>query len=242
MSHTLPDYTTKYKLAKIFGNVDNAELGARINGLSTMDRRGNVIWWDDFEGGASIKWGVSADGLGTATVSATKSWMGSQSMKTVTDAALGSVTYLDKSFSLPLERRLGVEFMFRIESGKPSVLIYWVGFTGTESFMAQVYYDFNLDKLYYQDAAWAWIELTKVDGTVFTHQAWCFMKLVIDWTAKEYVRFIFGASEYDLSGIPLRSGASATKRRTDVNIWNRCETAAAATVYFDNFILTQNEP
>lgn len=242
MAHTLPDYTTKYKLAKIFGNVDNAELAARINGLSTLDRRGNVVWWDDFEGGASLKWGVFADGVGTATVSTDRAWMGSQSMKLTTAAVIGNVVDLDKSFSLPIERKLGVEFMFHIASGKPTILIYWVGFTGTTYFLAQVQYDFNLDKIYYYNSGSAWIELPKVDGTVTTHESWCLMKLVIDWTTKEYVRFIFGGSEYNLSGLSLKTGASATARRTDVLIYNRAETAAAATVYIDNFIFTQNEP
>jgi hypothetical protein len=73
-------------------------------------------------------------------------------------------------------------------------------------------------------------------------EPWYYMKLVIDWDASEYVRFIFGGTTYDLAGIPMRTGASATERHIRVILFNIANTAAVSTVYFDNFIFTQNEP
>ncbi|GAH58675.1 unnamed protein product, partial [marine sediment metagenome] len=49
MVHTLPDYSTKYKMTNLFGNLDNSELAARIKPLSMLDRAGHLIWYDDFE-------------------------------------------------------------------------------------------------------------------------------------------------------------------------------------------------
>jgi len=242
MAHTLPDYTTKYRLDKIFSSVDTNELGARTEALSTLDRRGNLVWCDDFEAAAAAKWSQSISAGGTAAVSTERSWRGNQSMKTVTHTDIGDNVCLGKVFCLPVERRLGFEFMFCITSGAPVTLLYIVGYTGTAYFMAQIQYDHNLQKLYYYNSSSSWVELTRYDSTVTLLEPWFYMKLVLDWDLKEYVRFIFGGTEYNLSGISMKTGANATLKHVEVLLYNRAETAAAATVYFDNFILTQNEP
>jgi len=242
MSHTLPDYTTKYKLAKIFGNVDNAELAARLGACSTMDRRGNLIWYDDFEAAAAVKWDVAGDAGYTMAYSTDRAWMGNQSMKTVTHTDAADNVILEKSFCLPLERRIGIEFMFNMTTGKPEISILILGYTGAFCFNAIVQYNHNTGKLYYLNSAGAYVELTRHDSTTITNESWFFMKLVIDWDVKEYVRFIFCGTEYDLTGIPIRTWASILERHVDIFLYNTAVTAAASTVYFDNFILTQNEP
>jgi hypothetical protein len=242
MSHTLPDYTTKYKLAKIFGNVDNAELAARLGGPSTMDRRGNFIWYDDFEAAAALKWTFGADGAGTAALSSTRAWMGNQSMKTVTGALAGNYVTILKAFCLPVERRMATECMFYIADGKPIVSMNLTGWNGTTRFEAQVKFDSNTGKLYYYDETTAWVEIPRYDYYESYNEHWNYMKLVIDWDREEYIRFIFGSTEYYLTGIPIYPFASLTKRNIRVFLMNEAATAEAATVYFDNFILTQNEP
>jgi len=242
MAHTLPDYTTKYKLAKIFGNVDNAELAARLGACSTMDRRGNLIWYDDFEAAAAVKWNIAEDVGGTGALSTDRAWMGNQSMKTVTDDDIGDLVRLAKIFTLPIERRMAAEFMFFIAAGKPTTLLNIVGYTGTASFQAQIKYDHNLQKIYYYNSAGAWVELTIYDFTTILLEPWFFMKLAIDWDTKKYIRFIFCGTEYDLSDIDMKTAANASKKHVEIYMYNTAETAAAATVYFDNFILTQNEP
>jgi len=242
MSHTLPDYTTKYKLAKIFGNVKNAELAARLGACSTMDRRGNLIWYDDFESTAANKWGSTIDPGGTMALSTVQAWMGNQSMKTVTDVDLNDDVIMEKRFHLPVDRRIGVEFMFCMDTGKPTIRFYLAGYTGAVFFGAEIMYIHDTGKLYYWNSAGAYVELTRYDGTYVNFGSWFYMKLVIDADTKKYVRLIFGSSEYDLSALNMRSNADASESMLVLFITNRAGTAAASTVYFDNVILTQNEP
>jgi len=242
MSHTLPDYTTKYKLAKIFGNVDNAELAARLGACSTMDRRGNLIWYDDFEAAAAVKWTIFTDVGATAALSTDRAWMGNQSMKTVTPAVINNSASLTKIFSLPPERRMGAEFMFCITTEKPVIILGVYGYDGTSNVIGGIKYDHNLEKLYYFNSAGAFIELPLYDSLLITTEHWFYVKLVVDWDTKKYVRLIFSSTEYDLSSIDLRTIASIVKKYITVEIKNMAGTNAAATVYFDNFILTQNEP
>lgn len=242
MAHTLPDYTTKYKMAKIFGAIDEAELAARLGACSTLDRRGKLIWCDDFEAAAAVKWSYSADPPGTVALSSDRAYRGNQSMKTVTGAVAGDQCSIHKAFCLPIERKMAAEFMFYPSAGKPIIDLDIQGWNGTSRFEGQVRFDYNAFKLYYYDSTGAWVEIPRYDNAEEAYEHWIYMKLVIDWEKKEYIRFIFCSTEYDLSGIPLFSAASATTKQIRVYMMNQAATAAAATVYFDNFILTQNEP
>jgi len=242
MAHTLPDYTTKYKLAKIFGNVDNAELAARLGGPTTMDRRGNIIWYDDFEAAAALKWDPNIAPGGTVAYSAERAFMGNQSLKLVTDNDLGDFIVLRKSFPLPVERTIGLEFMFCITVENPIVQPTLEGWDGTNYFIGQLLWNQLTGKLYYYNAGFAWTELPVYDATTLMYEPWFYMKLVINWDTKEYVRAIFGGTTYDLSGIPMCESPSITLQHVDVYLGVENTAGAISTVYIDNVVLTQNEP
>lgn len=241
MTHTLPDYSTKYKMVKVFGNVDNAEMAARTNGLSMLDRRGQVVWWDDFEDANAAKWYTDADGAGSVALSTERAWMGNQSLKTVTDVNTDDRVFMGKQFSLPPSHRMGMEIMFTITGGAPYVIFNFTGYTGAYKVTMQLKYDHNLLKLYYLNSADAWVELAVNDYTSGTQEQWIYIKLVVDWDLREYIRAIFCGTEYDLSGIGARVTASATLPFIGCYYSNNAATDAAATIYWDNFIFTQNE-
>ena len=72
MVHTLPDYTTKYKTAIVFGNLDHAELAARLGSIDIYDRRGAVIDLDNFEA-PYMRWiGETLGGGGNVTLTTEK--------------------------------------------------------------------------------------------------------------------------------------------------------------------------
>ncbi|MFH1593720.1 MAG: hypothetical protein ABID09_03365, partial [Candidatus Omnitrophota bacterium] len=79
MAHTNPDYTSKGKLNTITASTDNAELAVRLGSVVTFDRRGNVIFIDDFEG-ATLFWTTGGAGVGNVEA-LTAAWgkSGSQS-------------------------------------------------------------------------------------------------------------------------------------------------------------------
>jgi hypothetical protein len=242
MSHTLPDYTTKYKMVKIFGQIDSAELAARLGSLSLLDRRGSVILYDNFEAAGMSGWKTGFSAGGSCALSTTQAFTGNQSMKTVTDVDVGDYSGFHRDFCLPIERRFATEVMFCITGGKPNIRFGILGYTGTLRLQAQIKYDYNVNKLYYYNSAGAWVELAIVDSTNITYEPWLFLKVVVDWDKGEYVRLIFCSTEYDLSNLDIRSFADASPKHIYVSMITEAGTAAAATVYFDNFILTQNEP
>ena len=242
MVHTLPDYTTKYKMTKIFGTVDDAELAARLGSPNTYDRRGQTIWMDDFEN-TPINWFTDGIGAGhTETLSNTRSWRGSQSLKLTTGAVANNDSQIKKTFSAPISTTLGLE-MHLYTSDAPSLLkIYFYGYTGTRVYRALVKWDPNAYTISYANSADADVNLSPEVTWLPASEHWIPIKIVIDWDKLEYKRILAGANEYDLTGQPLWSAADAT--RPNVNIWLYWYTQVnvAHSLYIDNVILTQNEP
>ena len=114
MVHTLPDYTTKYKTVRVFANLDHAELAARINNINTYDRRGNIMWWDDFEG-SILLWDIGGSGTGrNAELSTAEPLVGSQCCKLTTGDAINNEGGIFRFFQLPTTTTLGAEISFRI--------------------------------------------------------------------------------------------------------------------------------
>ena len=241
MVHTGPDYSEEYKQSKVYGLIDNAEHSARQGINSFFDRRGNLVWYDDFEAAAASKWVTAADGAGTVALSTDRAWMGNQSLKTVTGAAALDGCYWGKFFSLPFERRMGVEFMFTLTGGKPFITINITGYDGTNFHRGGIRFNYNTLALEYQTGLLAWTALTLKDTISLTNEQWIPLKFVVDWDLGEYVRLLFGGTEYDMSGLTMFTQANAARKQISISGMTQSATAAAATAYIDNFIFTQNE-
>jgi len=241
MVHTAPDYTMKYKQNTIYSVVDNAELVARSSKYFSVDRRGNVVWYDDFETAASTRWVAVADTIGTAAPSTDRAWTGDTSMKIVTAAVVDDGVTVVKAFSGGFSHRAGVEIWFTITGGKPFVYLTLVGYSGTYYYEAGLRFNENNGRLYYENDTSAYTEITKDDHVYTDREHWVPMKVVVDWDLREYVRVIFGGTEYDLTGVPLYAVLSGLDQNIRPQFRADAATAAVATVYFDNFMLTQNE-
>ena len=115
MVHTLPDYTTKYKMTKVFANIDSAELAARLGSIDKFDRRGSVMALSDFET-TLAQWTPRGSGVGNNVyINASEARTGIASCKMITGAAAGEnadiyryLPYYDKS-------KLGYELSFTLD-------------------------------------------------------------------------------------------------------------------------------
>lgn len=217
-----------------------AELAARLGALSTLDRNGKLIWYDDFEA-ATVKWAYLASAGSTGALSTAKAWRGVNSMLLTTTADSGAYSGIRKDFPLPMDSNIGLEMMFRVGSGKPAVYLHLNGYNGTNRWQGILLFDTNAEKLYYYNDASTYIELTCNEAYVSTYEQWNFMKLTIDATTKYYKKATFNGTIYDLSAYGMTKYSSAVKPHIEIKMLNEAKTAAAAEIYIDNFILTQFE-
>jgi len=241
MVHTSPDYADTYKMDKIFSNMDNAELAARTGGISLFDRRGNFIWYDNFENGI-LDYKPSVLGGSTAhSINATHAWMNDSSMKLTAGPAVGNFTYLQKYVAPPPSNNIGVEIMFLMPAEKCSCRIGIVFFTATHLIESYLSYSTDTEDLSYYNSGGTFTAIDNVKLYQFANLIWVHMKFVIDITTQKYVRAIAGNTEYSLSNISPRVTAMATDPMLITSFGLICEEIADIDLWCDNFIITQNE-
>lgn len=241
MVHTLPDYTTRYKMATVFGQIDNSELAARLWSPSVWDRRGNLVWQDDFEHSLN-KWNTLANGAGaSATISANAAHTGDSSCKLVGGDS-GESTNINKWIQTMPKGRIGIEFSFNMGEETDEIRTTLTYFDGTHANSAYFSLDKTNRKILIQIGA-----ITYVD--VVTDLSWqindtCFytVKIVMDLDTNKYVRLIHRDQTVDLSAYPIYEWVSASSGCGYVEIAHKPNDANNAVAYIDNVIITQNEP
>lgn len=241
MVHTSPDYSSKAKIERSYGQVDNGELAARLGSINTIDRRGTIIWYDDFEYLGASKWTITADTIGTATFTVARVWMGNSAMKVVTAAVANDTVTMTKPFSLPHEGTIGVELMTNISGASGYIELYLQCYTGALYHFPAIRYNQFLNTLEYFNDALAWVDVPLNQSFDPGNLQWLYMKLVVDWTTGYYVRCLLGSEEFDLSAIPMYQAANATLPRMDAGMLVKTLAAGVVTCYIDNVIVTQNE-
>jgi len=242
MVHTLPDYTTKYKMTKIFGNIDDAELAARLGSINTFDRRGNIAYFDNCSESLE-KWNLSLTGAGASIILTTeKPHMGDASIKltggsTVTKRA----AILKYTPELP-STRIGAEFIFNLEQDIEEIEIMIAQAEATTTSRGKIQFDIPNNKIYYlAGVAETKTELADYEfdtATGLYHSA----KLVIDYSTGKYVRLVLSHRQYDMSTYDLYVNVAAYTPKCTSRFRLTSTDGNNGFAYVGGFIFTQNEP
>lgn len=242
MVHTLPPWTTKYRMVKVFGQIDSGELAARLGGLSRFDRRGAVIWYDDFNENLA-KWLATSSGAGASTVlSIERPYFHDSSCKLVGGSTLSKYARLLGRWPEFHSTRVGAEWIFSYkENGDYFELVLDCNSTVT-GYYGIIRIDITNKEIQYYDTDVA--DYVKIDDLTLLEDERMFtsLKLVIDRATGKYVRCILPWIEYDLSSHDLVSygGGASPTTFSRFGIWSSGATNAVA--YAGGFILTHNEP
>lgn len=241
MVHSLPDYTSKFKNEKIFDVVDIGEAAVRLGSPSMEDRRGNVIWFDDFEG-VSTKWDTTAAGAGaSAALNAEYSWRGDNSFRLTTANTTDAFAFMQKRFTPPSDYLVGAECHVRLDEENCYFDLHQQGWTPTDSYLGSMRILPDTYELQIRTGLLVWTTISTDAFTDIYEELWIMLKLVIDWNTKTYVRAIVGHNEYDLSAYNLLSMGAGPEPCHRINMRITTEEDDNHSIYVDNFILTQNE-
>jgi len=242
MPHGGPDWGTEGPLATVYTLQDMAELAARLGSINTFDRRGNVIFMDDFESGLN-KWEKGGIPVGWAvTWESLYARNGGFSAKIVTDDSDGAWAQIYRYEPYLILGKLGVEFSFNVAADITEVRLSVRLDTGTRTMWAEIKYNRIDGILWYADWEGNWqptgLEpVLEVAKTLF-HT----MKLVADFKQEYYSWVIINNLSADLSAYPLSVVACPDKPRMTVYIRVYNFAGAATEMNVDDVILTQNEP
>jgi len=242
MVHTLPDYTTKYKTSTISALADDGELAVRLGSMDIFDRRGNILWMDDFEGTYS-RWQTQTAGTGAAYIlDNNKSVNDSQSMKItlpIDDPNYASINRLLQAFKF---KRFGFEFTFIHNDDIQYMTATVNNYDTNEMYNSQVRYKMATKTLEVSTGSAEWHTVASDLKILSNDELFHTLKIVYDVNIGEYVRLILYDLEYDISGLPIHHVVTPGYKYTKLAISYINNIATNTDVWIDRVIVTQNEP
>ena len=223
-------------------NLGLAELAARLGSIHTFDRRGDVIWMDNFENGIEA-W--TRDGLAGYSVSWDSNYAktGGFSCKLMTGAVIDRTAYIRKHIAFPVAGLLGAEISYSRKQNWKYLIIELSLLDGVNEFVARIRYDCVNNKLQYSDTVPAYQD---IPGGVYTApglpEQFDTLKIVADFTTAKYKRLLVNSQVFDLSALSFFRSGLVVPPRMYITITLTTNIAAAAIGYIDDVITTQNEP
>jgi len=242
MVHGAPDYGIYAPKATIISIEDLGELAVRLGSIVNFDRKGDVMWLDDFEDDIS-KWKSQLTGdRGSVLWSPNHPHSKGFSLKATTGATNEDEVYLSKFFAPPVLSRIGYEYHFTSHEKLGYIIFALQVMEGGSRKLASVKYTraTQLWQRFVTDVGW--VDLSPTMELEEGEYAYNTVKFVLDFVTNYQVSLIVNKTTYDLSSFPLRTRDWDYEDGMKAEITIRNNSAAAAIIYFDSVIITQNEP
>ena len=241
MVHTLPPWTTKYRMVTIFANIDDAELAARLGSINTYDRRGDTILLDNFES-PTLKWLIGTFGANAAaTITTDAAMIGDSCCKLTAGEGANGLGSITKYIHPKILGNLGFEFSFTVDDDTKKVQGSIYHFDGTTEYISLVTYDHSASKLQYTDNAAGNVDLATGYTLEDLLDTFHTMKIVIDSSTKKPVRLLVDENTYDLSAYTAKQQGGSGGEKIQLAITHLSDHASVKSIYIDNVILTQND-
>lgn len=221
---------------------DLLEQAARLGSIVLHDRRGDVIYLDDFSSGANHWFASSAHPASTALLSAATARHGNLSIEL--HAALIADTHaaLSARFPYPDPTRLGLECAFTVDVLSDHIVFSLYVYDGTyENYGRVQYHPHNTTLDILLPAAGIHVITNTLDLNPDDHH-FHILKLVIDTTTRHYTRLIIDDTEWDLTPYPFSLPLDNTPNRQAIEFHNYGNDTDESDIYIDDVILTYNEP
>jgi len=242
MPHGYPDWGVAAPKKTVYVLQDMAELAARLGSIVTFDRRGDVVWLDNFEDNINKWYQDLYAGLGEISLSLDRARNGAKSAKLVTGPYTFYYARIQHYLPLPVTTRIGLEVSFSSEEEKfefASIILICDGETWHE---AAIGYNRITNQLLYLGADGAYHSFA--EGIAICRNSFLFhtMKFVMDFATGKYVHCILGSAVYDLSLYSYYTTPYTIYPYMLVELRVTTREDAAKTIYVDDAIVTQNEP
>lgn len=242
MAHGTPDWWGTEPTTTVHKVSDLGELAARLGSIVTFDRRGDVVWLEDFESGLTHHWANTFPGTSAILLSSAYSRNGAYSAKLQTGAVSGDKAGIYRYFQVPAPRKIGVECSFSLDSHVSAIEVWAEYFDGTHYHRFAVKYLPGSDKWQYRNSGGTYSDLLTAIVYPINPMIFQTVKLVFDLDSDEYARFIANEQAEPMAGIAGQSDTSDTPASLYAHVEILTDDANVAIAYVDDFILTQNEP
>lgn len=241
MVHGMPDWggsapkITTYKLD------DHAELAARLGSIVSYDRRGEVLWLQDFAQGGQpfLCDGFGIGGEGYLTCAGALS--GGLSLCLQTDVLAGDFERVYQHGYYKVEGGIGQEVWFTVAANLRDVVMRVVMYTGARLYDYRAKYNHLTGEISVFDSAGAWVIIGTPGVQDTLYGSYNPFKMVFDGVTHRYMRVIFTNLEYTALGISCRDTAVISAKTMVSMIYVTSDLAGGCAINLDNWIMTQNE-
>ena len=242
MPRDLPDWGAQSSQATVHEVTDLGELAVRLGSIDRFDRRGDVIFLDDFQDGL-LKWTPGMSGVGAAVdLSFREVRNGILACRLLAGSDANTQALIYRELHFPVLSGMGLEVSFQIPPATDEIQFQFPLWDGVDFHDFEFIWSDTLNELQYRDESDNHVAFaTGVDLSI-SSGLFHIAKLVIDAEKKEYSRVILDDTAYPLPGKTPSITASATLPRLRVRIENRGRSGNNDVVYLGDVIVTQNEP
>jgi len=242
MAHGLPDYGIYTQKTTTFALEDMAELAVRLGSVVSFDRRGDLIWFDDFRSGV-MKWFYSGTGgRGSAVWTSNRARNGGFSCLVTTGNVAEDYAQIAHRSPYQVLGKLGVEASFTLDDNMAEYFLELVLYDGVDYYTAKVILDPTTDELKVGDNAGFHVVGEGV-APFISDYLFNTMKIVGDFgDDKKYLRLIFNELSYDISAYSLAFAPDPTGDHLAANFKVQTNVNDAKHIYVTDVIITQNEP
>lgn len=242
MAHGAPDFGIYAPKETIIRIEDLGELAVRLGSIVNFDRKGDVLWLDDFEDGIS-KWvKVLTGGRGSVVWSAVHSQnKGFSALLTTGDTdedAVGIIRYLP----VLVFSKIGFEASFTIDANIKFIDFLFYMALQDDRHYARIRHIVATNTWQYYDWEGEYQDLSPTFRLYRRDEFFHTVKFVFDLTTQYYSHCKVDDTIFDLSSYKYRrtGGNGSFACSFYIKITNNA--AVEATSYVDNAIVTQNEP
>ena len=242
MAHGTPDYNITGGRVTTHRVTDLGELAVRLGSPVSHDRRGEVVWWDDFEDN-TVRYDVALGGTGAAGArstarahSGTTSWL-------LTGGSDGTRNSKLVASEPPIVRsQIGLEIAFNLPGAIDAFDVLIAEYDGTSAHLGRLIWSDVANELRYTAADGVATTIAPGIDLPVNLPTWNILKLVADFDSHTYVRAILNALTYALPGIPFPQNADVRAPRVDFILALTSRAGSNDTCHIDDLIITQNEP
>lgn len=237
-----PDYS-KYLTGNVrFSLQDLGELAARLGSPHSFDRRGELVWFDNFQSGLN-NWATGGSGTGNAVnLSVTNVYRWPFIANLLAGTSLSKSAIMTKYFGAQSLSRGGVEIVFSTPIQYDFIQVEMRIIEGSIRYRM-------LMRLHYSPATIGLFDnsFTEQTVTTFTNPVsnlpiYRNLKIVWDTSLGTFVRLILAGNQYDVSAFTIYSDGSTTTAEMELIITLFGLTTPQASMNIASVLVTADEP
>ncbi|MDP2324163.1 MAG: hypothetical protein Q8N51_09050 [Gammaproteobacteria bacterium] len=221
--------------------VGNAELAARLGSIVRLDRRGTLMFMDNFDDGAS-KWKISTGGTGTAhALTPQYSFSGGYSLRLTAPSDLNGNITATVNLPICLATVFGLSAMLRTSNDYLYDVLELNIYTGTKLYHIRARLNADSGQIEIYNALGSWQAVRQYEVENSGDATFHMLKVVGSSLTGKYIRLLYDNAETNISAIAIKYENSTLDAKLAGTVTEYNWEGVNSILEIDDVIITANE-